>query len=234
MTESEEMYLLSIAILKEAGVETPIPVSQLARELSIQPISANQMVRKLEMDGLVLYAPYKGVELTNEGEQVAMRVLRHRRLWEVFLVEQLKIPLSEANKLACRMEHIIPTEASDRLASFLGEPQASPQGKPIPKSILGERLRGEILLSQHKIGEQVQVTRIDSDESTRAFLNGEGVIVGATVTILGIGGDGACLVGLEHRTVYLTKRAANVIWVKIDDLKQKSTQPQHRPHEKVS
>ncbi len=103
ISESEEMYLIAIARLAEQGVQEPIPISLLAKELSIQPVSANQMVHKLADAGLLDYLPYKGVRLTASGWKVARHVLRHRRLWEVFLVEHLEIALDEADALACRL-----------------------------------------------------------------------------------------------------------------------------------
>ena len=64
MSESEEMYLISIVRLVEKDIEEPIPIPQLAAELSIQPVSVNQMVHKLAEEGWVNYIPYKGVELS--------------------------------------------------------------------------------------------------------------------------------------------------------------------------
>jgi len=88
------MYLVTIARLREG--DRPLPLSRLAKELSISPISANEMCRKMQDEELVVYRPYKGVSLTPEGEQRACYVLRRHRLWEVFLVRQLgfDIPLS--------------------------------------------------------------------------------------------------------------------------------------------
>lgn len=213
MSENEEMYLVTVARLVEAGGEPTIPISQLAQELSIQPVSANQMVRKLEEAGLVAYTPYKGVALTPEGERLALRILRHRRLWEVFLVENLKIPLDEAEELACRLEHFLPASVAGRLAEFLAHPQVSPQGKPIPELGAEEALRPEALLSQLQIGEQGRVARLEVDAPTRAFLAGEGLGPGALVTLLGVGNNGAILAGVEGRSVFLAKGLASGIWV---------------------
>ena len=133
MSESEEMYLVTIARLNESGDNLPVPVSQLAAELNVLPVSANQMIRKLEETGWVCYTPYKGVSLTEEGAALALQILRHRRLWEVFLVEKLKIPVAEAAELACRLEHFLPVDAAERLAIYLGNPGISPTGSPIPQ-----------------------------------------------------------------------------------------------------
>lgn len=223
MSESEEMYLVTLAMLAEAGAELPIPVSQLAGKLGLQPVSVNQMVRKLEGVGLVSYVPYKGVALTVEGVRKALHILRHRRLWEVFLVENLKIPLPEASDLACRMEHIFPDQAADRLAAFLGDPSVSPHGRPIPRLTPEESLPSDFQLTQLKINQRSQITRIDADSAVDSFLAGEGLRVGDTITVLGIGNGGASLVRANGCSVYLAENVVNSIWVKDPDIFAKHT-----------
>lgn len=215
MSESEDMYLLTVARLVEAGAEAPIPVSQLAQELSIQPISANQMVRKLEEAGMVSYTPYKGVVLTPEGEHLALRTLRHRRLWEVFLVENLKMTCEEANEVACRLEHTLPAEVAERLAGFLGHPTTSPQGKPIPDLMMHLRLPEDMPLSQLDVGQAGQVTQVDADAAVHAFLSSEGIQPSTTISVLGAGNAGSMLVGVEGRSVYLSKGLVGQIRVKL-------------------
>ena len=91
MSESEEMYLITIARLGAKELQGLVPLSKLADALSVVPVSVNQMVKKLEEAGLVHYFPYKGVELTDQGRKVARQVLRHRRLWEYFFVSRWEI-----------------------------------------------------------------------------------------------------------------------------------------------
>src|SRR5512140_3453624 len=97
ISEAEEMYLVSIARLIENGQASPVPLSQLAESLSIQPASVNQMVRQLEETGWVTYIPYMGVTLTEAGRNQGQRILRSHRLWEVFLVEHLGVLPVSAN-----------------------------------------------------------------------------------------------------------------------------------------
>jgi len=215
MSESEEMYLVTIAMLEEAGVQTPVQVSLLAEELSIQPVSANQMIRRLEEVGLVTYAPYKGVSLTDEGKHTALRVLRHRRLWEVFLVEKLGIPVDASRELACQMEHIAPVEVMSHLADYLGQPTSNPEGKPIPHDEGHIHMNLDMSLLHLKAGDQGIVSRIEADEATRSFLAKEGLITGATLMLVGVGGVGNLLVEVNQRHVYLTARVAETIWVNI-------------------
>ena len=213
MSESEDMYLLTVAKLVEAGAQAPIPVSRLAQELSIQPISANQMIRKLEEAGWVRYTPYKGVTLTVEGEGLALRTLRHRRLWEVFLVDTLKMTPDEADVLACRLEHVLPAEVAERLAGFLGHPATSPRGMPIPDMGTTISLPEDLALSVLEVGRGGQITRVEAEGAEQAFLAGEGVRPGASISVLGRGKEGAILAEVAGRAVYLAREVAEKIWV---------------------
>lgn len=130
MTESTEMYLLRIALLGEEN--QPVPIARLAEELDISPVSTNQMCRKLERRGLLAYQPYRGVMLTERGTAAAARVLRRRRLWEVFLVEKLRLSPDLAEEGACQLEHATTDAVADRLAEFLGHPTVCPHNERIP------------------------------------------------------------------------------------------------------
>jgi DtxR family Mn-dependent transcriptional regulator len=134
LSESVEMYLLRIALLQHNG--QPVPAPLLAQELAISLVSANEMIRKLMDRGLVAYEPYKGVTLTDQGARLARRVLRCRRLWEVFFVAKLGIEPCKADEMACRFEHVTPDELAERLATFLEYPRFSPQNEPIPYDTL--------------------------------------------------------------------------------------------------
>ncbi len=218
MTESEQMYLVTIARLVETGLEEPVALSRLAEELAVQPVSANQMVRKLEEAGWISYLPYKGVSLTEQGRQCALQVLRHRRLWEVFLVEHLKINQEEASEIACRLEHFFSTGAAERLAEFLGNPTSSPRGLPIPGPQTAVFAVNETPLSALVLDGSGEIARIQADPAGRAFLASEGICTGETVRVIAIGGSGALLVQTgDGRHVHLSAGLAGTIWVRTDD-----------------
>jgi DtxR family Mn-dependent transcriptional regulator len=215
MSESEEMYLITVARLVEQGVEEPVPLPRLAQELSILPVSANQMVHKLEEEELVAYIPYKGVELTPKGHRVAMQVLRHRRLWEVFLVDQLKLSPGEADALACRLEHITPQKATYQLAEFLGHPAVTPQGLPIPKAEWQAEETPNLPLAELPLGRQGEVMRIEADSATRAFLEAEGVRPGSQVCVLAVASDGGLLLQGGEKRIHLASHLAWEITVRV-------------------
>ena len=105
-SESEEMYLITVARAAEDGETGPIPIARVAKELHISVASANEMVRKLTARELLEYEPYRGVRLTDLGSRVAERVLRTRRLWATFLADHLGLTPVEADDQACLLEHV--------------------------------------------------------------------------------------------------------------------------------
>lgn len=211
MSESEEMYLITIAGLSDP--DGPVPLSQLAAQLAVQTVSANQMIRKLADADLVHYEPYKGVSLTEAGWAHAWHVLRHRRLWEVFLVEKLHLSLDEADALACRLEHLTPTEVADKLSDFLGNPAVSPQGKPIPAGNTAPvTLHPLTLLSA---GQTAQIAALEGPTPTQNFFAAEGLVPGAEITVLGTGSTGAMLIRTNGHQLHLDAALAQTILVQI-------------------
>jgi DtxR family Mn-dependent transcriptional regulator len=213
ISESEEMYLITVARLVEGGLEEPIPVSQIAQHLDIQAVSANQMVHKLSDKQWLLYIPYKGVELTEKGRQAANQVLRDRRLWEVFLVRCLELPPTEADALACRFEHLTPSEVTCRLAEFLGHPTYTPQGKPIPKVDRIDRQERTRPLTELPVGASAEVVKIEGDPATLAFLNVEEIRPGTSVRPLAISSAKSVLLQAGESRLNLAKDVAEKVFV---------------------
>jgi DtxR family transcriptional regulator, Mn-dependent transcriptional regulator len=217
LSESEEMYLATIARIQEAGQPGPTPLSQVAGEMAVLSVSANQMVRKLEEAGLVTYTPYKGVELTAIGECEALRILRHRRLWEVFLVERLHYTPAEADQLACRLEHTLPPEAAERLADFLGHPVESPQQRPIPAARAAHPAILAMPLNQVHLNQAAWVVEIAADAAVRSFLDLQGVRSGARLRLLASSSTGEVLVQSDDGcSVLLSAPLTQIIRVKLD------------------
>ena len=213
LSENEQMYLVTIAKLHESGNQGLIPLSDLAETLSFLPVSVNQMIRKLAEAGLLRYQPYKGVDFTEAGREMVQRILRYRRLWEVFLVKHLKMDLDEADALACRMEHITSDQVSERLAAFLDYPTVCYHGHPIPTLGGMDTSSTRVPLAQLAVGEAARVNQITADPAARSFLQDEGFLPGSQVTALGIGDDQAMLLEINERQVYLTAELAGSVVV---------------------
>src|SRR5919199_2531010 len=129
-TPSVENYLKAIYQLEtERDIVT---TSALADALRVSAASATNMVKKLAAQKLARHSPYRGVELTPRGERVALEVIRHHRLVELFLVKALGVPWDRVHVEAEKIEHVLSEDLEDRIAQFLGEPTEDPHGDPIP------------------------------------------------------------------------------------------------------
>ena len=214
-SESEEMYLIHIAMAGEDGVEGPIGLSRLAEMLSVSPVSVNQMVKKLAARGLVDYLPYKGVALTEPGREIADQVLRGRRLWALFLAEHLELSPARADTIACDLEHITPPDLADRLAALLGDPTRGPQGRPIPRPGTPGHKTSTVVLPELPIGFSGSVSSVDGSPATRSFLAEEGVVPGSPVQLLARGKEGGCLIRVGTTEVHLSGRLATGVKVSV-------------------
>ena len=215
-SESEEMFLITVARAIEDGHSAPVPVPMLADALSISRVSANDMTKKLVRRGFVDYERYRGVTLRPEGTAIANRVLRRRRLWSLFLAEHLGLSPNVADTVACEFEHITPGEVAVRLADFLGDPTVDPEGKPIPAagspSASGP---SELTLTDVEVGQRSRVTRISGDSAVRSFLSDAGIIDGVEVTVLAVGSDLGCLIDTPQGHVHLSPIIASDVVVQL-------------------
>ena len=134
VSEAIQDYLKEI--YKLSADEGATSVSALARRQAVSPASASAMVKKLAALGLVEHAPYQGVRLTSAGERVAVEVIRHHRLLELYLAETLGLHVDDVHDEAERLEHVISEELEQRIDKALGFPTHDPHGDPIPDADL--------------------------------------------------------------------------------------------------
>ncbi|MFP3896479.1 MAG: metal-dependent transcriptional regulator, partial [Anaerolineales bacterium] len=181
LSDTVQMYLVSIARLREDA--DPVPLSALARELSLAPVSVNEMCRKLQDRGLVIYRPYEGVSLTPEGERWALAILRRHRLWEVFLVKKLGLTYEQAHEAACGLERATSDLVADQLDLYLDSPMVNPLGYPIPRPD-GDSPGRLLPLDRLAVGEGGRVVRCDVDGAVGTFLREQGIQLGASLTVV--------------------------------------------------
>jgi DtxR family transcriptional regulator, Mn-dependent transcriptional regulator len=134
LTEAIQHYLREIYKLGDG--ESPISVTALAKAQGVSAASASAMVKKLSALGLAEHAPYRGVSLTPAGERVALEVIRHHRLLELYLAETLGVHVDDVHDEADRLEHAISEELEARIDRALGFPTHDPHGDPIPDAEL--------------------------------------------------------------------------------------------------
>ena len=134
-TEAVEDYAKTIYALaaRESG---PVGTSALAAMLGVSPGTVTSMLKRMAEGGLVEYEPYHGVRLTAAGERVALEVIRHHRLLELYLAETLGIAVDDVHDEADRLEHALSDELEERIDKALGFPTHDPHGDPIPNANL--------------------------------------------------------------------------------------------------
>jgi DtxR family Mn-dependent transcriptional regulator len=134
LTEAIQDYLKEIYKLGVAG--NAVSVTALAKAQRVSPASASAMVKKLAALDLLEHTPYRGVRLTDAGEQVAIEVIRHHRLLELYLAKTLGVHVDDVHDEADRLEHVLSEELEARIDRALGYPTHDPHGDPIPNADL--------------------------------------------------------------------------------------------------
>jgi DtxR family transcriptional regulator, Mn-dependent transcriptional regulator len=168
-SDAVQDYLREIFKLQRTG--SPVKTSTLARRMGVTPPSATAMVKKLAALGLADHQLYRGVRLTRAGERIALEVIRHHRLLELYLTETLDVGLDEVHAEADRLEHGLSEELEARIDAMLGSPAHDPHGDPIPDANL-RILRSEARpLTTLEPGEHATVERVpDGDGELLRYL----------------------------------------------------------------
>ena len=206
-----EDYIKAIYTLEEP--DERVATSALAEYLDVTPPTVSSMLQKLEERGLADHEKYKGVRLTDEGEVVALEILRHHRLLESFLTETLDYDWADVHDEADRLEHHVSAELTDRIEAALGNPEADPHGDPIPNRELElpesdstRRLDGA------REGETLVVRRIrhQGDEELR-YLADAGVEPGERLDVIDVAPFGMVTVATDAGEQSLPQEIARLI-----------------------
>jgi DtxR family transcriptional regulator, Mn-dependent transcriptional regulator len=181
--EGAENYAKAIYELQSREPEG-VGTTAVAQRLGVTPASASGMLRRLADDGIVEYAPYRGARLTPEGERIALEVIRHHRLIELFLAEVLGMPWDRVHEEAEVLEHHISEELEELIAAKLGEPALDPHGDPIPDRDLAISADDSVPLFDLGPGETGVFTRVsDSDASMLRYLAERSIQPGTSLIV---------------------------------------------------
>jgi DtxR family Mn-dependent transcriptional regulator len=184
--EGAENYAKALYELQAKG-EPAVGTTAVAERLGVTPASASGMLRRLADEGLVEYERYHGARLTPEGERVALEMIRHHRLLELFLAEVLGMRWDRVHSEAEVLEHHISEELEELIAAKLGEPALDPHGDPIPDRDLEVRGEDSVPLTELEPGESGVFARVsDSDAAMLRYLDEREIHPGATLTIRGL------------------------------------------------
>jgi DtxR family Mn-dependent transcriptional regulator len=129
-------YLKAIYKLQDTDAKGRVTITAVARDQGVSAASASAMLKKLGALGLLDHEPYHGARLTDAGERVAVEVIRHHRLLELYLAQTLGLHVDDVHDEADRLEHVISEELEARIDRALGFPTHDPHGDPIPDANL--------------------------------------------------------------------------------------------------
>ena len=183
-TRSQQDYLKALYLL--GGSDKPVPTRELAQRLGISSPSVSEMVTRLSAQGLVEHDRYRGQQLTKDGRKVALELVRHHRLLEMFLVQVLGYSWDEVHEEAERLEHVISERMEERIFELLGRPQLDPHGHAIPTLTGRVRPVSNRPLSEGRVGEKVVVQGVsDDDPGKLRELDRRGLHPGVRLSIVG-------------------------------------------------
>jgi DtxR family Mn-dependent transcriptional regulator len=169
----------------EARGEGPVGTSALADRLGVTPGSVSAMLKRLDALHLVMHSRYHGVRLTDDGRRLALEVLRHHRLIELFLAEQLDMPWDRVHAEAEVLEHVLSEDLEAAIAEKLGHPTVDPHGDPIPSADLVVEEGDTSSLDALPVGERGVFVRVsDSDPEMLRFLSERGIAPGMALEVV--------------------------------------------------
>jgi DtxR family transcriptional regulator, Mn-dependent transcriptional regulator len=181
-----EDYLKTIYTLAE--VESPVSTSRIAEARQVKPASATSMIQRLARLNLVDYEKHYGASLTPAGQAIALEVIRHHRLIELYLMEALGFTWDEVHEQADILEHVISEKLEERMAAVLGYPTLDPHGDPIPSKEGTMVTVGTRRLASLTAGEAAVISRIPDDANSELlrYLAELGLVPGATVKVTAV------------------------------------------------
>jgi DtxR family transcriptional regulator, Mn-dependent transcriptional regulator len=184
LSEAIEDYAKAIYALARRG-DGAVTTNALVERLGVTAGSVSAMLKRLAEMGLARHEPYHGVQLTADGERVALSVMRQHRLLELYLVEHLGVPWDRVHDEAEALEHVISKDLEARIAAKLGHPTHDPHGDPIPDADLvideGETRSLDDLTAVER-GRFVRVS--DSDSEMLRYLDGRGITLGDELEVV--------------------------------------------------
>lgn len=213
VSRAAEDYVKAIWSALEWGGD-PITVKRLAERFAVTPATVSNTIARLGSQGLVRHAPYEAIELTPEGERLAIAVVRRHRLIETFLVEHVGYSWNEVHLEAESLEHAVSDLLIDRIDDLLGNPSVDPHGDPIPDRFGGVAYpAGAQPLSAAALGTYRAVRISDDDPDQLARFESDGLVTDVTLTVVSRTPEGATEVALDDRSVLLPPSAADAVMV---------------------
>jgi DtxR family Mn-dependent transcriptional regulator len=185
MTKSEEDYI-KLLYQPSLSNQEGMKVSSIAKFFDYSEQSVHEMIKRLRAKKLLDYVPYKSIHLTVKGKDLALKMIRAHRIWEVFLYEKLGYRWEEVHALSELLEHINHEGVVERLFQFLNQPTHCPHGNRIPLLGREDQLDALVPLNQIKVGDRFRVKRVEDSPELLSFLTSIHIQLGTIVEIVSV------------------------------------------------
>jgi DtxR family Mn-dependent transcriptional regulator len=184
LSQTEENYLKAIFSLSVSASKA-ISTNSIAKKIETKASSVTDMVKRLADKKLVDYKKYQGVSLTLKGKNIAVKVIRKHRLWEVFLVKHLDFSWDEVHEVAEQLEHVKSVKLTKHLDAFLEHPTHDPHGDPIPDENGNIAHHLEVMLSSIEKNEECVVLGVkDSSKLFLKYLDSSKIKLGCSIKVI--------------------------------------------------
>lgn len=209
-----EDYLKTIYSLEQEN--SPVSTSRIADARSVKPGSVTSMIQRLSKLNLVNYEKHYGVTLTESGREIALEVIRHHRLVELYLIEALGFEWDEVHEQADILEHVISEKLEERIAAALNYPSFDPHGDPIPSKQGQMVTRNTQRLSQLPAGSKAIISRIPDDANSEMlrYLADLGLVPGIEIEVLELAPfEGPLTLKVEGERIIVGYKVASAVLV---------------------
>ncbi|RMF60333.1 MAG: metal-dependent transcriptional regulator [Calditrichaeota bacterium] len=213
-TEAIEDYLKTIFEIQRTRGK--VATSVLAKQLGIAPASVTGMIKRLSEMNLVTYQPYQGVRLTPAGKKIALEVIRHHRLIELFLKEALGVPWDKVHEEAEKWEHVLSEELEERIDALLGYPTHDPHGAPIPDRDGKMPTSSTTTIADLSPGSKATIVEVDdSDPELLRYLGTLALYPQTSLLVVAVAPfEGPITLQVEGKDIVLGRKVAEQIYVK--------------------
>lgn len=210
---SVEDYIKHIYELQSEG--SKVNTSSLALKLNVSPASVSEMISKLTKPGWIENTPYRGFSLTDNGEKIAVNLIRKHRLIEVFLHQHLGYSWDEVHVEAEKFEHVCTDKFINKLDEYLGYPKSDPHGDPIPDINGNIADKKNLMLCDSEPRRYYIVRKVnDTSDEVLRYISGIGIKLNTEVFLSEkITFDESILIAINGVKHLLSKRIAENIFV---------------------
>ena len=209
-------YVKTIALLSIKDDQPIVKLTHVSSQLGVSIAAVSDMVKKLVKGGWVTNHVYKGVSLTDSGQALGYKLIRHHRLWEVFLNQTLSVPWSDVHDEAEHLEHAASESLMNRIDAYLGYPKVDPHGNPIPTKS-GEMTfhQSERPLHDVPLNEAYTILRFESlDSQYLDYLARFDVALGESIVVTDrFDLDGSMVCSINQKQLQISKIVAGQIYV---------------------